>query len=724
MARLYTLEEAAEALGIAPDLLREWIADGRARATRRAGDYVLREHEVQKLLGITPEEGGAPAPPAPPPSKPTLTQDRRRTPGRRQGDQVSLTTVAGQLEQALERAMAPISRVQVRMLERLEEMREGGGPAAERLARVEEQLARLAAADTQALETEIAALRARLAVAEARAPEAARDLEALQRSSEEALRALRGELDQTRRTLDEEAVRRSAAEAEIQRLKSAAEAEAARQKAAGPSHETRNALAERDRATRELAALRAERERLVDELASARTDRERLMRGETEERSERERLVRERDDLRAALDRATQGTIAVGRVELERDTIAKERDSLRADRDRALTEAAALRAERDRLSAERRTTGGELTELVRRLEVLRSPLDAAAGAKPTELAERAARVLEESRGQRQHLEARLRTAEKEVLDLRAEVDRLKALESAGIPAEGLVEGLRAELQALRAKGEALEASAAEARSALEAEAGRAKAEREKLMANFEEERRRDAEKGDVKEKQYRDLEKTVLKLEGERTRLLQKEKSLEEELAALRNDVKGSSTAKERFEAERTRLQEAASKLQGQVNSLQRELDAAQRNVAEEKQAHARLQSERDAAQEKARELGEQLKALSYKISVTGSEKGVVESREMVNTIARLQADTAEKDLLIQNGHQERAELREELEKTQRALYELQQRSDRERKEWSEILAREIKQREAMQQQPAAEEDPRSRGSGWRLFKPRGGVGQ
>lgn len=721
MARLYTLEEAAEALGITPDLLREWIADGRARATRRAGDYVLREHEVLKLQGKEPPPE---APPAPPRSTPTLTQDRRRSPGRRQSDQVSLTTVAGQLEQALERAMAPISRVQVRMLERLEEMREGGGPAADRLARLEEGLAKLAAADTKALETEIAALKAKLAEAESRArsPELAAELETLQRTSEEALRALRAELAQVRRSLDEEAVRRSATEAELERVRKASEAEIERLKSAGPSHETRNALAERDRATRELAALRAERERLVDELAGTRTDRERLMRAEAEERSERERLVRERDDLRAALDRATQGGISAGKLEIERDAAVKERDSMRADRDRALTEAAALRAERDRLSAERRTQGGELTELVRRLEVLRSPLDAA-GAKPTELAERAARVLEESRGQRQHLEARLRTAEKEVLDLRAEVDRLKALEAKGLPAEGLVEGLRAELQTLRARNEELEGSLKEARAALEAEAARAKAEREKLMANFEEERRRDTEKGDLKEKQYRDLEKTLLKLEGERTRLLQKEKSLEDELAAMRGEVKGAATLKERFEGERSKLQEQASKLQGQVNSLQRELDAAQRNVAEEKAAHARLQGERDSAQEKARELSEQLKALSYKISVAGSEKGVAESREMVNTIARLQADTAEKDMLIQEGHRERAELREELEKTQRALYELQQRSDRERKEWSEILAREIKQREALQQQPAAEEDPRSRGSGWRLFKPRGGIG-
>lgn len=209
MARLYTLEEAAEALGITPDLLREWIADGRARATRRAGDYVLREHEVLKLQGKEPPPE---APPAPPRSTPTLTQDRRRSPGRRQSDQISLTTVAGQLEQALERAMAPISRVQVRMLERLEEMREGGGPAADRLARLEEQLAKLAAADAKALEAEIAALKAKLAEAESRAksPELAAELETLQRTSEEALRSLRGELAHVRRSLDEEAVRRSA----------------------------------------------------------------------------------------------------------------------------------------------------------------------------------------------------------------------------------------------------------------------------------------------------------------------------------------------------------------------------------------------------------------------------------------------------------------------------------------------------------------------------------
>jgi len=49
MAELLSLEESAQQLGVSEAVLRQWIKRGLARAARRAGEYILRQSEVDRL---------------------------------------------------------------------------------------------------------------------------------------------------------------------------------------------------------------------------------------------------------------------------------------------------------------------------------------------------------------------------------------------------------------------------------------------------------------------------------------------------------------------------------------------------------------------------------------------------------------------------------------------------------------------------------------------------
>ncbi len=752
MAKFYTLDEAARTLGIPPERLQAWIVEGRALATRRSGSWVIRDFEVRKLkksLASSPEEqekpvsrptslplredpsaarpaflplreerpGGkptslplregkvaskpsvlslhedepdskpaclllreedapsrpasppllewkpipppvAPPPPLRPPAPPGLGfNERRRTLGRRREDVLNSASLLAAFEEVLREALKPLTEAQQLVLARLDSSGGDSGGA------LEEALSRVTTRLEEILESrqvgELEALRLRVAELEAqplRAEEFSRALEALQRSTEEAWRGLR---------------------ADLERIPS------------GPPPSAPSALKE------DLDRLRSERERLVDELAASRTDSEAHTRLQEEFREERARLLRERDELQSALDKASKSGLSLGSerltLESERDALKAERDSLIADRDRATAELARLRSEHERPVPDPAGSEGksELTDLMRRLESLRKPLGAT-GARPAELAERAARALEESRGERQQLEARLQEAAQEVQDLRSRL-----------------QGTMERMQPLAGDLSAARTEAAQARSEIE-----------ELKRALDEERRRRQEDHERKEQELREMERSLVELEDERASLLARQEALNSELKASN----AARSAEAPADDQQRSAPESTARLQGRINGLQRELDASQRQIAEAREAQARASAEREAAAGRIRELQEQLKDLNYKLSVRGTETGVPDPRQMVATIARLEAETAEKDRLIQEGHRQRAELRTDLEKAQRAFYELQQRLDREKMEWSEILAREIAQREEAQRTiHASEEDSARRSSGWRLFKSRGG---
>lgn len=60
MSKFYTVEEVSAMLNVPADSIREWISEGKVSASRRAGDVVLRNHEVQRLMSELSASEAAP----------------------------------------------------------------------------------------------------------------------------------------------------------------------------------------------------------------------------------------------------------------------------------------------------------------------------------------------------------------------------------------------------------------------------------------------------------------------------------------------------------------------------------------------------------------------------------------------------------------------------------------------------------------------------------------
>ena len=92
---------------------------------------------------------------------------------------------------------------------------------------------------------------------------------------------------------------------------------------------------------------------------------------------------------------------------------------------------------------------------------------------------------------------------------------------------------------------------------------------------------------------------------------------------------------------------------------------------------------------------------------------------ELLEALANYESANLEKERLLQSAQEERAQLREELERAKQLLFEQQQLYERERKEWSEILAKQVKGEGAAVASPL---DGNRRPAGFRLVKNRGSI--
>ena len=164
--------------------------------------------------------------------------------------------------------------------------------------------------------------------------------------------------------------------------------------------------------------------------------------------------------------------------------------------------------------------------------------------------------------------------------------------------------------------------------------------------------------------------------------------------------------------------------MQDQLDAVNFELSEAKAQLREYKQ---RLQSIGDGdalgadlreALDRIDNLQAENDSLRYELSLHSGEDIQGQSAELMAALANLEEEGAEKDRLIQEAHQDRTRLREDLERTKQALFEQQQLYERERKEWSEILAKQVKG-EAVTT-PGSSADSSRRG-GFRLFRNRGG---
>lgn len=282
--------------------------------------------------------------------------------------------------------------------------------------------------------------------------------------------------------------------------------------------------------------------------------------------------------------------------------------------------------------------------------------------------------------------------------------------------EQVVAGLRKEL------GESQQRETELAAAKSEHAKGVAEVEKrcETLSAELEAERARNAAQLEAKEKLFRDAQEGLAKLESERNRLLKRQNTLQARVQALRAEIDEAKDAQQDYDAAR----DEEARLTTEVVALKSQLAEAERRASEAEAAQSKVVGDVQAAKEQIAGYEDKLKALEYEVSVGGNKSSAPASREMLARIASLEADASEKDRLIQDGHRERAELRDELDNSQRALYELQQQHEKEKREWSEILARQIKGIEGQHGEESSEgEAPQRRGAGgWRLFNKRGGA--
>jgi hypothetical protein len=211
---------------------------------------------------------------------------------------------------------------------------------------------------------------------------------------------------------------------------------------------------------------------------------------------------------------------------------------------------------------------------------------------------------------------------------------------------------------------------------------------------------------------------------------LEKELRLEaeqnqERLRAQLEELQSSSLA---MDAERARFSLEARSLQGEIDRLtimQESWDSQKREWEQSKQRLSILEktgsdSER-ALEEKnseLRHLREQVTSLTYRLQMAGSGAtgtSPEESRRLMERLAEAQAEMAEKNQLINQNYAEMSELRSRLDDTQRNFYELQQRHERLKEEWGQLVAQTAAKQmsEHQQQQAPPPPHPGDRPKGW-----------
>ncbi|MBQ7528827.1 helix-turn-helix domain-containing protein [bacterium] len=60
MSKFYSVEEVSSLIGVEADTIREWISAGKLTASRRAGEVVLRNNDVKRLMdeyGVAESDG-------------------------------------------------------------------------------------------------------------------------------------------------------------------------------------------------------------------------------------------------------------------------------------------------------------------------------------------------------------------------------------------------------------------------------------------------------------------------------------------------------------------------------------------------------------------------------------------------------------------------------------------------------------------------------------------
>ena len=377
-----------------------------------------------------------------------------------------------------------------------------------------------------------------------------------------------------------------------------------------------------------------------------------------------------------------------------------------------------LEAEVERRTAELRQKSAEVDELRKRcadVDELRRRC-----AEVDELRRRCAEVDELRKRCTELDELRKRCAE--VDDLRKRCAEVDELRKRGAELED-VRGRAADADDLRQRVVHLEKVREEFRLRLEESAEQERVRRGEFEAAFlknqEALRLSQAENEDL-QKKLRSRDSSLGLIEQERARQIE---VLAAELAQLR-DL-------------RERTEESRSILEDQLNHTNSRLDQAQErnrelegvlSASQERmsQMEASVQGNRqreDELSQEVRRWKEQVNGLQFKLQMQGqggASHSVEESRRLMERLAEMEGQMFEKDRLISQSYRELSELRSKLDEQQRVFYELQQQTDKEKEEWSQVVAQQLRVTGELnnqrQQQPSS---PQEKGR-WGLFKLRG----
>ncbi|MGM9998402.1 MAG: hypothetical protein ACI38Q_03250 [Candidatus Bruticola sp.] len=279
---------------------------------------------------------------------------------------------------------------------------------------------------------------------------------------------------------------------------------------------------------------------------------------------------------------------------------------------------------------------------------------------------------EEVEASREELREQLSLAQRETEELLA-----KAQEES----QQALELMQSELEAARAKAEA---SAIELAQQIESMAAKDKA-----------------------------IMETSARMESEKVRLLRRINTLQAKNEALQAEIEESHELGNSYESAKVvELQDRLEAVTFELNETKDKLKEYEERGATDGSGSLELEEALNQLQTLKSENDE----LRYELSVRDNADDLhKQSAEMLEAIANFEAENAEKDRLIEESHQDRARLREELERVKQSLFEQQQLYERERKEWSEILAKQVKGEGV----DTGVDSPRR--SGFKLFRNRGG---
>lgn len=227
---------------------------------------------------------------------------------------------------------------------------------------------------------------------------------------------------------------------------------------------------------------------------------------------------------------------------------------------------------------------------------------------------------------------------------------------------------------------------------------------------------------------------------------------LRSELDRLRLHLSAADSTALTMEAERARWSLESRSLQGEIERLNGVAERAEERIRELTEAGrrerentaiqiARLekleQSEQGTARrfeerehvlaDENRRLREQVNSLTYRLQMAGSGSAgpsPEESRLLLDRLADAQTLMAEKDELLAQNYSEMSELRSRYDALQQEHYEKQHEYQQMKEEWSQLLARQLNNRQQAQEAaanhpPAAPKDQPNKGWGG-LFRMRG----